>query len=94
MKSLILVLGLAAAAAVVQAQSAPTAAGTVGTVSKGQLVVTANGARLGVVYRVSPDGSPQIIIDGKLVTIPAATLSSSAGKLVTSLSKVEVSELH
>ncbi len=92
MKALILAVGLAAAVA--QAQSAPTAVGTVSAVSKGQLVVSANGARLGVVYRVSPDGSPQVMIDGKHVTIPAATLSSSDGKLVTSLSKIQVSELH
>lgn len=91
MKSLILALGLVAAVA--QAQSAPAAVGTVG-VSKGQMLVYANGARAGVVYRVTADGSPQLIIDGKLVTIPAATLSSSDGKLVTSLSKSAVSELH
>jgi len=94
MKSLILVLGLAAAAAVAQAQSAPAAVGTVGTISKGQLLVSATGARLGVVYRVAADGSPQIMFDGKLITIPAATLSSSDGKLITSLSKSAVSELH
>ena len=91
MKALILVLGLAAAVA--QAQSAPAAAGTV-SVSKGQMLLAANGARLGVVYRVNADGSPQLIIDGKLVTIPASTLSSSDGKLTTSLTKSAVSELH
>jgi hypothetical protein len=49
---------------------------------------------LGVVYRVAADGSPQIMFDGKLVTIPASTLSSSNGKLITSLTKSAVSELH
>jgi len=87
MKALILVLGFAAAVA--QAQSA----GTV-NVTKGQMLLAANGARLGVVYRVNTDGSPQLIIEGKLVTIPAATLSSSDGKLMTSLSKSAVNELH
>jgi hypothetical protein len=96
MKSSILVLGciFAAATAVAQDQSATAGAATVTPVSKGQMVMSANGARVGVVYRVSADGSPQIIIDGKMVTIPAATLSSSNGKLVTNLSKNAVSELR
>lgn len=54
------------------------------------MLVSANGARLGTVNRVAADGSPQIIIDGKLVTVPAATLSTVNGKLTTSLSKSEV----
>jgi hypothetical protein len=97
MKSLILVLACVFAAAAVDAAVAEgqsTTAAAVGTVSKGQMVESANGARLGVVYRVAPDGSPQIMFDGKLVTIPASTLSSSNGKLITSLSKSAVSELH
>jgi hypothetical protein len=93
MKSLILVLACVFAAGA-DAAVAQSAAGSVGTVSKGQMVEAANGARLGVVYRVAADGSPQIMFDGKLVTIPASTLSSSNGKLITSLSKAAVSELH
>jgi hypothetical protein len=97
MKSLILVLtcvfaAAAADAAVAEGQS--TTAAVVGTVSKGQMVETSSGARLGAVYRVAADGSPQIMFDGKLVTIPASTLSSSNGKLITTLSKSEVSGLH
>jgi hypothetical protein len=61
---------------------------------KGKMLVASNGARLGNVYRVGPDGSAQIIIDGKLVTVPATTLSSVDGKLTTSLSKSEVIALH
>jgi hypothetical protein len=95
MKSLLLVLGLvfAVTASAAQAQTA-TAAVAVGTISKGQMLVSANGARLGVVYRVAADGSPQIMFDGRLVTIPATTLSSSDGKLITSLSKSAVNELR
>jgi hypothetical protein len=89
MKSLILVL-----ACVVAGAANAAVAQTATAVSKGQLVEAANGARLGVVYRVAADGSPQIMFDGKLVTIPASTVSSSNGKLVTSLSKAAVSELH
>jgi hypothetical protein len=45
-------------------------------------------------WRVGPDGSAQIIIEGKLVTVPASTLSMSGGKLTTSLTKNEVLALH
>jgi len=54
------------------------------------MLVASNGSRLGIVYRVGPDGSAQIIIDGKLVSVPASTLSNVGGKLTTSLSKSEV----
>jgi hypothetical protein len=57
---------------------------------RGKMLVGANGARLGPVYRVSEDGSAQLIIDGKMVTIPAATLSTVDGKLTTSLTKSQV----
>jgi hypothetical protein len=86
MKSWILVLGCVFAATLGAAPVTP--------VAKGQMLMSANGARLGVVYRVNADGSPQIIVDGKLITIPAATLSSTNGKLVTNLSKSAVSELR
>jgi hypothetical protein len=61
---------------------------------KGKMLIAANGARLGSVYRVNPDGSAQIIIDGKLVNVPANTLSKADGKLTTSLTKSEVLALH
>ena len=63
-------------------------------VEKGRMLTASNGARLGQVYRVSADGSVQIIIDGKMVTVPASTLSSGDNKLTTSLSKSEVLALH
>ena len=61
---------------------------------KGSMLVAANGARLAPVYRVGTDGSAQIIIEGKMVTIPAATLSMAGGRLTTSLTKNEVLALH
>ena len=61
---------------------------------KGSMLVTANGARLAPVYRVGADGSAQIIIEGKMVTVPAATLSMAGGRLTTSLTKNEVLALH
>jgi len=61
---------------------------------KGKMLIAANGARLGSVYRVGPDGAAQIIIDGKMVAVPANTLSKTDGKLTTSLTKSEVLALH
>lgn len=96
MKSSILVMAcmFAAGAAVAQDQAGAAAATPVASATKGQMVVSANGARLGTVYRLTADGSPQVIIDGRMVTIPATTLSVSDGKLTTSLSKSAVSAIH
>ena len=61
---------------------------------KGSMVIAANGARLAPVYRVGADGSAQIILEGKMVTIPASKLSMADGRLMTSLTKNEVLALH
>jgi hypothetical protein len=58
------------------------------------MLVAANGARLAPVYRVGADGAAQIILEGKMVTVPAATLSMAGGRLTTSLTKNEVLALH
>ena len=96
MKSFVVFVSVIAAAtafSVAQAQSSSVGATAV-VASKGKMLVAANGARLGSVYRVAADGSPQIIIDGRMVTIPANTLTEDNGRLVTSLSKNEVADLH
>jgi hypothetical protein len=73
-----------------QASSAASAS----VAEKGKMLVAVNGARLGPVYRVGPDGSAQLIIDGKMVAVPANTLSVADGKLTTSLTKSQVLALH
>lgn len=73
-----------------QSSDAPAAA----VAEKGKMLVSANGARLGAVYRVVAGGGAQIIIDGKLVTVPGNTISLADGKLTTSLTKSEVIALH
>ena len=62
--------------------------------SPGKMLLTSNGTRLGAVYRVTADGSAQVIVGGKLVTIPAGTLSLVEGKLTTSLSTSEIRKLR
>lgn len=64
-----------------------------GVATEGKMLVAANGARLGAVYRVTGDGSAQLIVDGKMVTVPASTLSVVDGKLTTSLSKSDLRKL-
>lgn len=76
------------------AAQGPSDAAAASVAEKGKMLVAANGARLGAVYRVGPDGSAQVIIDGRMVTVPANTLSSVEGKLTTSLTKSQVLALH
>lgn len=58
--------------------------------AKGKGLYTSEGKRLGAVYRVDADGSAYLILNGKLVKVPASTLSVDGSKVVTSLSKKEV----
>jgi hypothetical protein len=76
------------------AQNSSSAAATAAVAEKGKMLVSSNGSRLGTVSKVGPDGAAQIIIDGKLVNVPATTLSNVDGKLTTSLSKSEILALH
>ena len=61
---------------------------------KGKMLVAANGARLGLVYRVMPDGSVQVIVEGRMTTIPGSTLSMANGELTTTLTKNDVLAHH
>jgi hypothetical protein len=49
-----------------------------------------NGQRVAAIYRVA-NGDPQIILNGKLVTVPASSLSEVDGKITTSLTKQDLS---
>lgn len=83
----------AAAQGTSEGASAPAAA-SASVAEKGKMLTAANGARLGIVYRVGPDGSAQVIIDGKMVAVPGNTLSMADGKLTTRLTKSQVLALH
>lgn len=56
----------------------------------GKMLYTGNGYRLAPIYRVAADGNPQVILNGRLVTVPASSLNSVDGKLTTSLSKKDI----
>jgi hypothetical protein len=87
---LLAALIVSAATAVQGAAATPTAP----VAAPGKMLIDANGGRLALVDRVDQDGSVEIIIDGRLVTVPAATLSVVGGRLVTSLKKPQVLALQ
>ncbi len=60
----------------------------------GQTLRGASNTRLGVIDKVLADGSVRVIVDERFVVIPAGTLTVADGKVVTSLSKAEVSKLN
>ena len=88
-KMIVAALALSLSAVPAVAQETPPAAPAVLTAAKGKMLVTADGARLAPVYRVASDGL-QIILDGRMVTVPASTVTLVSGKPTTSLSKNQV----
>jgi hypothetical protein len=87
-RSLLALLVCAAVAGPVVVQTAMAESAAVAT--KGKMLVSSDGTRLGPVYRVGADGSAQLIFDGHMVTVPADSLSLVDGKLTTSLTKSAV----
>jgi hypothetical protein len=53
--------------------------------NKGDLLYTNTGRRLGNVYRITPSGDAQLIIQSRMVTVPAAIISQVDGKLVVAV---------
>jgi hypothetical protein len=56
----------------------------------GKMLYGPDGQRIAAIYRASANGDAQLILNSRLVTIPAATLSLANGKLATSLTKSEI----
>jgi hypothetical protein len=84
----------AVALAVVAAPAfAADLASTPATAHAGDMLRDANNTRLSAVDTVNKDGSVGIIYNGHVVTIPAASLGSANGKLVTSLTKAQISAM-
>ncbi|MBU6267330.1 MAG: hypothetical protein KGN34_07310 [Sphingomonadales bacterium] len=70
-----------------QSVRAAAAEATTVKVTEGKMIYGSNGQRLAPVYRVQADGSVQIILEGRLVTIAASNLTSANGKVATTLTK-------
>ncbi len=73
---------------------APVAANAQAAAEKGKMLYASGGVRLGAIYKVTADGSAQIILDGRLVTVPGNTISAADGKIATSLTKNELISTH
>lgn len=69
---------------------AAVANGAAVTPVAGKVVYSASGSRVAAIYRVTEQGRVQVILDGKLVTVPSASLSDVNGKITTSLTKAEL----
>ena len=59
-------------------------------VVEGKMIYSAAGQRIAPAYRVNADGSVQIILEGRLITIPAASFSQANGKVVIASSKSDL----
>jgi hypothetical protein len=57
----------------------------------GKTLYGPKGERVAAIYKVT-GGNPQLIVDGKIVTVPASSLSIADGKLSTSLTKKELTK--
>lgn len=75
-------------------RAATDAAAAPVSVSAGRMIYGGNGQRIAAAYRVTSDGTVQIILNGKLVNIPASTLSEANGKVSTTLTKAELGRLR
>ena len=60
----------------------------------GKPLFSADGRSLGVIYKVLPDRSVKLIMDGKMVAVPAASLHQDHGTITTSLTLKEVRALR
>jgi hypothetical protein len=80
---------VSAAEANQQVREANTSAGGV-AVTAGRMLYGPDGNRIASVYRVTSAGDVQIILNGRLQTIAASTLSDVNGKVTTSLAKSEI----
>ena len=74
-----------AAPVAVEVATASVAAPPALVVERRELILSADGARVGNVMSLNEDGSPRVIFNQKVLTIPASTLSRADGRLVTSL---------
>ena len=70
--------------------SQPAQAQATATVEIGRAIYSTDGKKLGSVYKVTKDGAPQVIISGKLITVPASSVSLSGDRIVTTLTRKDI----
>jgi len=91
MKKFALFLAAVALAPVTTSFAADTVA-TTGAVTPvvGKMLYSTGGKKLAPVYKLDANSAPQILLEGKLVTVPAATLSEVDGRVETSLTRKDL----
>ncbi len=92
MKKFGLILALAAVlpvSALVSAQPA-LAQDALAKAMVGKLLYDADGKKLTAIYKLDAKGSPQILLEGKMVTVPLATLKKEDDKFVTSMTRKDL----
>lgn len=55
----------------------------------GRMLYTADKHQLGNVYSIKKDGSAEVIVDTRVVVVPASSVEAKNGKLWTSLTRKE-----
>ncbi len=71
-------------------ETAGSVAAPANSATAGKMLYGSDGRRIASIYRVAANGDAQVILDGRLLTVPAATLSTATGKIATSLTKSEI----
>lgn len=56
----------------------------------GMMLYSAEGRRVAPIYRINGEGNPQVIMNGRLITVPASSVSEADGKVMTSLTKKDI----
>ncbi|WP_159978157.1 MULTISPECIES: hypothetical protein [unclassified Novosphingobium] len=77
-------------AEIAQVREATEEAASPVALNAGKMLYAADGFRIAPIYRVTAEGNPQVILNGRLVTVPASSLSDVGGKVTSSLSKKEI----
>ncbi|SFO35475.1 hypothetical protein [Sphingomonas sp. OK281] len=56
----------------------------------GKMLYSTGGKKLAAIYKLDAGSAPQILLDGKLITVPSDTLSDVDGHIETSLTKKDL----
>ena len=90
MKKFGLIVALSALLPVTALVSAGSAVAAESALSKalvGKLLYDVDGKKLAPIYKLDEKGVPQILLDGKVITVPMSTLTEVDGKFTTKLTK-------
>lgn len=81
---------------VAHAQTAETAApvANAASINEGEFLYSADDRKVAAIYRVYDDGRAGVIVGGKLIIVPAATIQNDGGRIKTTLSYRDLMKLR